>query len=225
MHKILLVEDDRNLNHGISLCLNKEGYEVLPNYNLAEAKACFEANEVDLIISDLSLPDGNGLDFCKEIRQISNVLIVMLTSYNQEVDIVTGYDHGADDYITKPFSLMVLVSKINALIKRAPGNGTSSLLSSGLLSVSLSEMKVLLEGETLVLSKTELQLLIAFMEHPKQILSQEQLLERVWDVKGDFIDGNTISVNISRLRQKIGRERIKTVRGVGYLWTSDVQKG
>lgn len=223
MRKILLLEDDRNLNNGISLCLSKEGYEIVSCLDVTSAKNAFQKQEIDLVISDISLPDGNGLDFCQEIRQTSNVMIVMLTSYNQEYDIINGYDHGADDYMTKPFSLMVLVSKVNALMKRI-SNASSQLLTSGDLSLHLSEMKVTIGGEPLLLSKTELQMLIIFMENPKQIISQEQLLERIWDTKGDYVDSNTISVNISRLRTKIGKEKIKTVRGVGYLWTSDVQK-
>lgn len=224
MRKILLLEDDQSLNKGLSLCLRKEGYEVQSCFTLAEAKKCWESEEIDLIISDIALPDGSGLDFCREVREKSKVIIVMLTSYNQEVDIVNGYEHGADDYVTKPFSLMVLVSKVNALIKRAPITSNEKL-SSGNIRVNLAEMKVFLADELLLLSKTEMQMLIIFMQNPKQILSQEQFLERVWDIKGDYIDSNTISVNISRLRQKIGKEKIKTVRGVGYLWIDDVQTG
>ncbi|GAA2935966.1 response regulator transcription factor [Enterococcus raffinosus] len=223
MGKILLLEDDLNLNNGIQLCLTREGYEVLACLDIASAEQTFQQNDVDLIISDLSLPDGSGLDFCQKIREQSNVLILMLTSYNQEHDIVTGYVHGADDYMTKPFSLMVLVSKVQAMMKRVASNQGQELLS-GELSVSLTEMKVKLHGELLPLSKTEIQLLIFFMENPKQILSSDQLLNQIWDTKGEYVDTNTVSVNISRLRQKVGKERIKTVRGVGYLWINDVQK-
>ena len=223
MGKILLLEDDTNLNNGIQLCLSREGYEVAACLDIASAEASFQQNEIDLIISDLSLPDGSGLDFCQRVREQSNVLILMLTSYSQEHDIVTGYVHGADDYMTKPFSLMVLVSKVQAMMKRVERTQGQELVS-GELSVSLTEMKVKLHGELLPLSKTEIQLLILFMENPKQILSSEQLLNQIWDTKGDYVDTNTVSVNISRLRQKVGKERIKTVRGVGYLWINDVQK-
>ncbi|EOH97978.1 response regulator transcription factor [Enterococcus pallens] len=223
MRKILLLEDDKNLNRGINLCLTKEGYEVVPCLDIASAKAAFKQNKIDVIISDISLPDGSGLDFCQEIRRQSSVIIVMLTSYNQEYDIVTGYEHGADDYVTKPFSLMVLIAKINALVKRIAEPNAQKLTSEELC-LSLSEMKVTKDNEALLLSKTELQLLTIFMKNPKQILSADQLLEQIWDTKGNYIDSNTVSVNISRLRQKIGKEKIKTVRGVGYLWVSDVQK-
>lgn len=222
MRKILLLEDDQNLNKGIHLCLTKEGYEVVACLTVLAAKKAFATDSFDLIISDITLPDGNGLEFCQEVRQQSNVLIVMLTSHKEEYDIVSGYEHGADDYVTKPFSLMVLVSKVQALMKRIQGSH-SQVLTSDDIRLNLSEMKVFLNDEPLTLSKTEIQLLITFMENPKQILSQEQLLERIWDTKGAYIDGNTISVNMSRLRQKIGKDKVKTIRGVGYLWVNDVQ--
>lgn len=223
MKKILLLEDDANLNQGITLCLVKEGYEVFSCKTIREAEKMFGSEEINLVISDISLPDGNGLDFCKEIRQKSRVIIIMLTSYNQEYDIVSGYEHGADDYVTKPFSLMVLISKVNALIKRLP-DGKSKVFSSEDIRLNISEMKVFIENELAQLSKTEIQMLAYFMENPKQILTQEQLLEKIWDNKGEYVDSNTVSVNISRLRQKIGKEKIKTVRGVGYIWVSEVQK-
>ncbi|MGC6768465.1 response regulator transcription factor [Enterococcus sp. LJL128] len=223
MKKILLLEDDLNLNQGITLCLEKEGYEVFPCKTVRSAEQIFAAEEIDMILSDISLPDGNGLDFCRKIRQYSSVIIIMLTSYNQEYDIVLGYEQGADDYVTKPFSLMVLLSKVNTLMKRFSNDG-AKILSSGDVRLHISEMKVFLESELTQLSKTEMQMLIYFMENPKQILTQEQLLEKIWDNKGDYVDSNTISVNISRLRQKIGKEKIKTVRGVGYIWIGDVQK-
>ncbi|WP_265456591.1 response regulator transcription factor [Enterococcus sp. HY326] len=223
MEKILLLEDDSNLSKGIQLSLSKEGFSVIPCLTIAAAKAAFTTENFSLIISDISLPDGSGLDFCRDVRRQSNVLILMLTSYKEEYDIVTGYEYGADDYMTKPFSLMVLISKVRALMNRLPDKQARLLISDG-LKLNLSEMKVSFDGDPLPLSKTELQLLITFMENPKQILSQEQLLARIWDTKGDYIDGNTISVNISRLRQKIGKDRVKTIRGVGYLWVNDVQK-
>ena len=118
MSNILLLEDDKSLNRGISFKLKKEGYNVKTAFNIKEAKDIFENNNLDLIISDVGLPDGSGFDFCEEIRKSSNVHIIMLTALDQEVDIVTGYEIGADDYITKPFSLIVLISKVNAVMKR-----------------------------------------------------------------------------------------------------------
>lgn len=220
---ILLVEDDISLNKGISLRLEKEGYKVLTAFGISAAQRLFNENEVQLIISDITLEDGDGITFCRDIRQKSDVFIIFLTALDQEIDVVNGYDIGADDYITKPFSLMVLVSKVHALMRRA---GSSALVFavSGDIRVSLNEMKVWKKQEPLSLSKKEIQLLILFMEHPRQILSKEQILEAVWDIDGQFVDENTVPVNISRLRSKLGNGLIQNIRGMGYIWTSDVRR-
>ena len=223
MKTILLLEDDRNLNRGIAMRLEKEGYRVLSAFGAAEAEHLFGENEVDLIISDITLEDGNGIVFCQGIRKKSSVYLIFLTALDQEIDIVNGYDVGADDYITKPFSLMVLVSKVHALMKRVERPAAVSL-NSGKIRVSAGEMKAWRQGELLGLSKKELQLLILFLEHPRQILSKEQILEAVWDVDGQFVDDNTVPVNISRLRSKLGNEVIQNVRGMGYIWTENVTK-
>ncbi|MGM0240169.1 response regulator transcription factor [Enterococcus sp. AZ103] len=223
MSKILLLEDDQSLSKGIQLSLKKEGYEVIICSTIVAAKKVFFEQSFNLLISDITLPDGNGLDFCQEVRRHSNILILILTSHKEEYEIVSGYEQGADDYVTKPFSLMVLISKINALFKRVQNN-RGNILHSNDLTLNPAEMKVTLGDEVVVLSKTELQLLLIFLENPQQILSQEQLLETIWDTKEGYIDRNTIPVNISRLRQKVGKENIKTIRGVGYLWVNAVQR-
>lgn len=223
MGKILLLEDDQSLSKGIQLSLKKEGYEVTVCPNIKTARKVFFEEIFDLLISDITLPDGNGLEFCQEVRRHSNILILILTSHKEEYEIVSGYEQGADDYVTKPFSLMVLMSKINALFKRVQSNH-GHILRSNNVTVNLTEMKVTLDDEVVVLSKTELQLLLLFLENSQQILSQDQLLETIWDTKEGYIDKNTIPVNISRLRQKIGKENIKTIRGVGYLWVNTVQR-
>ena len=220
---ILLLEDDRNLNRGISMRLEKEGFLVLSAFTASGAEDLFEKNEVHLIISDINLSEGSGLDFCRKIREKSNVYIIFLTALDQEIDIVTGYDMGADDYITKPFSLMVLVSKVHALMKRVGTEKTSTLKCSD-IRVSLKEMKVWKGGEPLSLSKKELQLLIFFLENPQQIFSKEQIAEAVWDIDGQFVDDNTVPVNISRLKAKLEIDAVQNVRGMGYIWTKDVTK-
>ena len=220
---ILLLEDDRNLNRGISMRLEKEGFRVLSAFTASGAEYLFEKNEVHLIISDINLSEGSGLDFCRKIREKSNVYIIFLTALDQEIDIVTGYDMGADDYITKPFSLMVLVSKVHALMKRVGTEKTSTLKCSD-IRVSLKEMKVWKGGEPLSLSKKELQLLIFFLENPQQIFSKEQIAEAVWDIDGQFVDDNTVPVNISRLKAKLEIDAVQNVRGMGYIWTKDVTK-
>lgn len=227
MGTILLLEDDESLNRGISLKLEKEGYEVLCAQGVSRAKELFEQHPVDLVISDITMEDGSGLDFCRNIRQGSDVFILFLTALDQEVDIVNGYDIGADDYMTKPFSLMVLISKVNAFMRRAERKEESGLLFiSGDVTFHYKEMKVYKEEE-IILSKKELQLLLFFLEHPQQIISKEQILEAVWDIDGQFVDDNTVPVTISRLKKKLGDEAnkyIKNVRGIGYIWKMDVLK-
>ncbi|GMQ60395.1 response regulator transcription factor [Vallitalea sediminicola] len=228
MRQILLLEDDESLNRGISFKLKKEGYEVLSSYGIREGKKLFSNNNIDLVICDINLEDGSGLDFCREIREISNVRFVFLTALDEEIDIVMGYEAGADDYITKPFSLAVLMSKVNAIFKRLEGD-ISEKLESGNIYFMKNEMKVIVNGIDKVLSKNELKLLSILMEHPKQILSKKQLLEYLWDIDGDYVDENTVAVNIRRLREKIEQTPskpvyIKNVRGIGYLWDMECRK-
>lgn len=225
MSKILLLEDDCNLNRGITLMLTKEGYEVLSAAGVTEAEALFHENEVDLIISDITMEDGNGMEFCRGIRENSDVHIIFLTALDSEIDIVGGYDAGADDYITKPFSLMVLISKVNALMRRIGSSQESGkVMTSGEVTINCQEMKVYKNGEEAALSKKEMQLLVYLWENAGQILSKESILEHVWDVDGQFVDDNTVTVNISRLKNKLGTEEISNVRGLGYIWNGKVRR-
>lgn len=232
MLRILLLEDDKSLNRGISLKLQKEGYEVLSAFGVTEAEEVFRTNQIDLIISDITMNDGNGLDFAREVRKKSNVHILFLTALDQEVDIVNGYDVGADDYITKPFSLIVLISKVNAIMRRIE-SGQNKAEETGELyaediCMQCAQMKVYKGEEELNLSKKEFQLLHYFLEHPGQIISKEQILEAVWGLDGQFVDDNTVPVTISRLKKRLSSneegEYIKNVRGLGYLWTTKVSK-
>ena len=175
MKGILLLEDDKSLNRGISFKLKKEGYNLFSAFSIKEARNIFLENEISLIISDIGLPDGSGLDFCEEIRKQSDVYIIMLTALNQEIDIVTGYELGADDYITKPFSLMVLMSKINAVMKRCEKTNTNSLITCDDFTFDLNDNKLKKQGENILLSNTETKLLKYLMENSKQIISKEQL--------------------------------------------------
>lgn len=222
MNTILLLEDDQNLNRGISLKLRREGYDVLSAFTVRDARRLFDEHQPDLIISDITLPDGSGLDFCAEIRRKSNVFILFLTAMDSEIDMVNGYDIGADDYITKPFSLMVLVSKVHAFMRRAD-SAPKAVIRSGNIAVSYTEMKAYRTPgqEEIPLSRKGLQLLVYFMENARQILSKEQILEHVWDADGQFVDDNTVPVNISRLKSKLGESYIQNVRGIGYIWTEE----
>lgn len=229
MNTILLVEDDISINRGISFKLNKEGYNVFSAKTIAEAQTLFEENKIDLILLDVGLPDGNGFEFCKMIREKNDTLIIFLTACDQEVDIVTGLDMGADDYIVKPFSLMVLMSKINALLRRSQRKSLNGNIESGNISFNINELKLYKNQTEIILSKTEIRLLKYFIENPKQVVTKEQLLSQLWDVNGNFVDQNTLAVNIRRLREKIEDnpsepQYIKNVRGIGYIWAEECIK-
>lgn len=224
MGNILLLEDDKSLNRGINFKLKKEGYHVFTSFNIKEAKYIFENNKIDLIISDVGLPDGSGFDFCEEIRKSSNVHIIMLTALDEEINIVTGYDIGADDYITKPFSLIVLISKINAFMRRIENKTIENIISCDKLSFDYVENKLTKEKEDILLSKNEGKLLKYLMDNSNQIVTKEQLMETLWDIDGNFVDENTVAVNIRRLRQKVEDNPsepmyIKNIRGIGYTFS------
>ena len=229
MKNILLLEDDESLNRGISFKLKKEGYTVFSAYDIATAKELFKQNDINLIVSDINLPDGTGLEFCQEIRENSDVFIIFLTALDTEIDIVNGYDVGGDDYITKPFSLIVLISKVNALMRRVKTNRSVDKLVSGSVTFYPEEMRVTKNNEEVVLSKNELKLLKYLMENAKQIVTKEQLLSALWDIDGQFVDENTVAVNIRRLREKVEDtpsrpNYIKNVRGIGYIWNEGCAK-
>ena len=157
------------------------------------------------------------------VREKSNAILIYLTAMDQEIDIVNGYDTGADDYITKPFSVNILTSKVNAFMRRL-GNNEEGIYVSGDIEVFVNDMQVKKAGELIPLSKTELQLLLFLLENAGHILSKERILEKVWGLDGLFVDDNTVIVNISRLKNKLETDRIENVRGLGYLWTEKVNK-
>lgn len=222
------MEDDQSINQGITFILEKDGYQVYSCKTIAQAQTVFRQQEIQLVICDVTLPDGNGLDFVREIRRESSVHIIFLTALDQEVDQVMGYEAGADDYITKPFSLSVLKLKVSAYFKKQQG-AEQERIESGHICFYVKEMRVVMEGREISLTKNEWKMLRIFMEHPRQILSKNQLLEQLFDAEGDFVDENTIAVNIRRLREKIEPdsskpEYIKNVRGIGYLWDKECRK-
>lgn len=222
---ILLLEDDTTLNRGITLTLQKAGYAVTSAFSMAEAEAHFDAERFALVISDITLPDGSGLDFGRRVRAVSDTYLLYLTALDSESDIINGYDTGADDYITKPFSLMALVSKVNALMRRIDHSAAAkSILVCGDIELKCQEMKVYRSGQEIALSKKELQLLMYLMENAGHILSKEKILEHIWDADGQYVDDNTVTVNISRLKNKLETDEISNVRGLGYIWTGTVTR-
>lgn len=217
MHtNIMLVEDDMYLREGLCELLEKEGYTVKSACNCSEGRQLFRSAPFQLVILDVMLPDGNGLELCTEIRrQGYDMPILFLTACDEEFQIVRGLDAGADDYITKPFKLLEFLSRVRALLRRRT---SSNLCQSKAVSMDINTMSVKKNGESIMLTPTEFQILATLIQNSGIVVTRNALLERIWDSDGNFIDDNTLSVHISRLRDKIGGEHIVTVRGAGYRW-------
>lgn len=224
MEQILLLEDDESINKGISFKLQKEGYSVVPCRTVAEAEAAFCKEEFQLMICDVALPDGSGLEFVRRIREGSSLHIIFLTALDQEIDQVMGYEAGGDDYITKPFKLGELCSRIRALLRRSTGRkAEEGILRSGDVTVNLTEGRVTLRGEHVECTGAEYRLLCLFLANSGKVLTRSVILDKLWDGAGNFVDDNTLSVYVRRLREKLERdpsapEYLKTVRGLGYQW-------
>lgn len=224
MDRILLLEDDESLITGLSFALKGQGYALDAARTVAQASALCAENRYDLLILDVALPDGTGFEVCESVRRTSDVPILFLTASDEEISVIMGLDMGADDYITKPFKLGVLLSRIHALLRRAKGFAPSGVrLCSGGITVDLAQAKVYREGEPLEVTAAEYRLLCLLMQNPGATLPKQRILERLWDTKGRFVDENTLSVYIRRLRVKIEENPseprlIKTVRGIGYRW-------
>lgn len=221
-NRILLVEDDTSLIDGLEYTLVKNGFNVRVAQTVQEALLLFEKDSFDLLLLDLTLPDGTGFDICRSVRRHSEVPIIFLTASDEEVNVVMGLDIGGDDYITKPFNLGELVSRIKALLRRARKLRSPILESHG-IAVDLMKGSATKNGQSLELTAAEQRLLIMFLQNPGMILSRNSILERLWDSPSDFVDDNTLSVYIRRLRSKIEDDpnhpaRLLTVRGMGYKW-------
>lgn len=228
MDKIMLLEDDLSLIDGLSYALNKQGWNVTVAKTVAEAIRLWRGAAFDLLILDVSLPDGNGFDFCKNVRQVSDVPVLFLTASDEETNVVMGLDIGGDDYVTKPFKLGILISRVNALLRRGRGAlGADDSLNSNGITLSLMQGQAFKNHQNLELTSVEYRLLCYFMRNPNRILTKEQIYGQLWDCNGNFVDDNTLSVYIRRLRLKIEDNperprKIITVRRMGYKWSVDV---
>lgn len=224
--KILMVEDDLSLINGLSFIMKKHGYELEVARTSYEATGKWAEGRYDLVILDVSLPDGSGFDICRKIRETSKVPILFLTAADEETDIIMGLDIGGDDYMTKPFKLAVLMSRINALLRRSSNFGQpDTVLSSGGIEVQLLKGTVSKNGQPLELTAGEYKLLCLFMQNPDIVLSPEQILSKLWDCDENYVDSNTLTVYIRRLRTKIEDQpsdpkKIVTVRRMGYKWNT-----
>lgn len=225
MIKILMVEDDSTIAFGVKYALEQEGFKIDICKDLESARLNIKEKSYDIILLDVMLPDGNGYDFCKEIREIKDIPIIFLTACDDEVNIVMGLDIGGDDYMTKPFRVRELISRIKAVIRRNQGEDKGKkILKYGDLSIHTLEARVYKDSEEVFLTSAEYKLLLILIQNENIILSRNQILEKLWDVTYDFINDNTLTVYIKRLREKIEDDSsnpklIITVRGMGYKWS------
>lgn len=226
MKRIFFVEDDLSLIGGLSFALKKQGYEIDIARTSMEAESLWQNGIYDLVILDVSLPDGSGYDLCRKIRETSRVPVMFLTAADEETDIIMGLDIGGDDYITKPFKLAVFLSRVNALLRRSENfSQTEPELNSNGIKVLQLKREVYKNGTLIDLTASEYKLLCLFMENPDIVLSPEQILGRLWDCEENYIDSSTLTVYIRRLRTKIeddpaNPQNIVTVRRMGYKWNT-----
>ena len=220
MQKLLVVEDDRKLNRALCYALEKEGYGVVSSYSIEEAKRAYMQGGVRMVLLDVNLPDGEGFEFCRWVKAQAAVPVLFLTARDLEEDALNGYELGADDYVTKPFSMKILLKKIDVILKRTETDG-HLCFDDGFLKADFETAKTEAGGQERVLTPTEFRLLKQFVTNRGQLLTYEVLLERLWDSNGQFVDKHTLAVNVNRLRRKIEDEEhryISNVYGMGYQW-------
>ena len=219
-YKILIIEDDSDLREGLSFSFSSDGYDVIETETKKEGLQEIKKGGCDLVLLDCNLPDGTGFELCKEVRSYSNIPIIMLTARDTELDEIKALELGVNDYLSKPFSLGVLKARMKRILQE---KSKSTKIISGELSIDQNICKVYKRDEEISLSKLEYRLLLYLVENKNHILSKEQILDKIWDSDGRYVDNNTVSVNISRLRTKIEDDIskpkwIQTVHGIGYIW-------
>lgn len=219
---LFLLEDDYAIATGLCYSLENEGYSVTHASGVKQAIDIISKEKFSLYILDLTLPDGSGYDVCKEIKKQGDLPVIFLTAYDDEVNVVMGFEFGADDYISKPFRLKELLVRIKSVLRRYNNEIADGVIKFKDLTVNTNEAKVYKDGNEIILTAMEYRLLLILLNNRGKVLSRTQLLENIWDVDGDFVEDNTLTVYIKRLRDKIEEEPnrpliIKTVRGLGYM--------
>ena len=222
MKKILLIEDDQALNAGLTYDLEAENYRVYSAYSLAEGMELLDKNQVDLILLDVNLPDGEGYDLCRGVKGQMETPVIFLTARDLDEDELKGFDCGADDYITKPFNMEVLHKRIQVALRKHAPKAQKTRYSDGYLMIDFGQMVLKKDGRILSLTPTEFKILNLLIANKDRVLTKQLLLEKIWDSEGNFVDEHVVAVNINRLRKKIEDENhsyIKTLYGMGYQWT------
>ena len=219
---IFLLEDDEAIGIGLTYSLENEGYNITLAKSVKEAEKIIDEKEFSLYILDLTLPDGSGYDVCKRIKAKGDLPVIFLTAYDDEVNVIMGFELGADDYISKPFRVKELMLRIKSVMRRYSNETSDGIIKINNLKINTNEAKVYKNNEEIILTAMEYRLLLILLSNRGKVLSRTALLENIWDVAGDFVEDNTLTVYIKRLRDKIEEdpakpEFIKTVRGLGYV--------
>lgn len=219
---IFVLEDDEAIGIGLSYSLESEGYSVTLAKSIKEAKEIISKSDFGLYILDLTLPDGNGYEICKTVKAMGDYPVIFLTAYDDEVNVVTGLELGADDYISKPFRVRELIARIKSVLRRYSKDNNDGKIIIDNLTINTNEAKVYKDCNEVILTAMEYRLMLSFINNRGIVLTRQKLLEDIWDVDGDFVNDNTLTVYIKRLRDKIEADPlnphfIKTVRGVGYI--------
>lgn len=227
MKKILVVEDDKILNMTLAYNLRNAGYEVDSVMRAADATQKAKEDAYDLVVLDVNLPDGNGFDVCKVIKEAQDTAIIFVTAQDMESDMLKGYEYGADDYVTKPFSVAVFQKKVAVILSRIERNSEPDVFTDGYLSVDFESNSCMADGKTIALTPKEWKLLKIFTKNKEQLLTRQILLEKLWDLDGNFVDDHTLTTTLSGLRKKLETNNhfyIQTVYGMGYMWTGGETK-
>ena len=218
MRKILLVEDNETIILGLKYSLEQEGFEVDVAKSVRERQKKLE-NTFDLYLLDISLPDGNGFEICKEIKSKQDVPVIFLTARDEETNVVLGLDIGADDYIIKPFRIRELISRINSVLRRYDKNMANSRIVYQDIVIDTKKAKVYQNNQEIIFTSLEYKILLMLFTNQNKLITRDQLLDKIWDIAGNFVNDNTLTVYIKRIREKIGDKQgniIQTVRGIGY---------
>lgn len=223
MEQLLVVEDDKGLNQGLCKALKSENRQVFSCQNMKDARAQLLCGDMSLVLLDINLPDGSGLTLLREIKEANpGRPVILLTANDTDMDIVEGLEQGADDYITKPFSLSVLRARVNTQLRKSSAAARGQVIQIGPFAFDFSHLHFCVDGETVELSKTEQKLLYFLIENRGMVMSRSTLMECIWTDGAEYVNENALSVTVKRLRDKLGaQDYIKTIYGVGYTWVKD----
>lgn len=218
MKKILLVEDNKTIIIGLKYSLEQEGFVIISAKTKKETEEIISKQEIDLVLLDITLPDGNGFGICKLIKEKQDIPVIFLTAQDEETSVVIGLDLGADDYITKPFRTRELISRINSVLRRyGKSVEKSNIIQYKNIKIDTNMAKVYKDNKEIIFTSLEYKILLMLFTNTNKLITREQLLDKIWDFAGNFVNDNTLTVYIKRIREKLGEESIiKTVRGLGY---------